>query len=67
MYGSPTTKEIKKKYSCRPGGGAEMGNWGREDSWQGGGWQETGQAVQQPADPATSHSCIDKPGGMAGE
>ena len=25
MYGSPTTKELKKKHSFRPVGGAEMG------------------------------------------
>ena len=27
MYGSPTTKEIKKKHSPRPVGGAEIGSW----------------------------------------
>ena len=27
MYGSPTTKEIKKKYSPRPVGGVETGSW----------------------------------------
>ena len=27
LYGSPTTEELKKKYSCRPVGGAEMGSW----------------------------------------
>ena len=26
LYGSPTTKEVKKKHSSRPVGGAEMGN-----------------------------------------
>ena len=26
MYGSPTTKEIKKKYSSRPVGGVETGS-----------------------------------------
>ena len=26
MYGSPTTKEIKKKHSSRPVGGVEMGS-----------------------------------------
>ena len=35
MYGSPTTKELKKKHSSRIVGGAEMGSWGREDMWQG--------------------------------
>ena len=27
LYGSLTTKEIKKKHSSRPVGGAEMGSW----------------------------------------
>ena len=27
MYGSPTTKELKKKHSSRLVGGAEMGSW----------------------------------------
>ena len=27
LYGSPTTKETKKKHSFRPIGGAEMGSW----------------------------------------
>ena len=39
LYGSPTTKELKKKHSSRPVGGAETGSWGREDSWQGSGWR----------------------------
>ena len=29
-----TTKEIKKKHSSRPEGGAEMHSPGRQDSWQ---------------------------------
>ena len=33
LYGSLTTKELKKKYSPRPVGGAEMGSWGR-NSWK---------------------------------
>ena len=36
LYGSPTTKELKKKHSSRLVGGVEMGSWGREDSQQGG-------------------------------
>ena len=28
LYGSRTTKELKKKYSPRQVGGAEMGSWG---------------------------------------
>ena len=39
LYGSPTTKEIKKKHSSRLAGGAEMGSQGGE---QGGSWR-TGQ------------------------
>ena len=31
LYGSPTTKELKKKHSSRPVGGAEMGSQGGED------------------------------------
>ena len=39
LYGSPATKELKKKHSSRPVEGAETGSWGGEDSWQGGGWK----------------------------
>ena len=38
-YGSPTTKELKKKHSSRPVGGVEMGIWGREDLQQAGSWR----------------------------
>ena len=27
LYGNPTTKELKKKHSSRPVGGAETGSW----------------------------------------
>ena len=27
LYGSPTTKELKKKHSTKPVEGAEMGSW----------------------------------------
>ena len=37
LYGSPTTKEIKKKHSSTLVGGAETGSCVGEDSWQGGG------------------------------
>ena len=43
------TKEIKNKYSSRPVGGAETGNWGGEDSHcscgteTGGVWNEWGR------------------------
>ena len=39
LYGSPTTKELKKKHSSRPVGGTETGSPCGEDSWQGSGWQ----------------------------
>ena len=38
LYGSLTTKELKKKHSFRLVGGAEMGSQDGEDSWWGGGW-----------------------------
>ena len=37
LYGSPTTKELKKKHPSRPVGGAETGSR-VEDTQQGGGW-----------------------------
>ena len=39
LYGSLTTKELKKKHSSRLVGGVETGNWGGEDSRQGGSWR----------------------------
>ena len=39
LYGSPTTKELKKKHSSRPLGGAKTGSRGGEDSPQGSGWR----------------------------
>ena len=46
LYGSPTTKELKKKHSSSLVGGVEMGRWGRDDTQQGGGWQSrAGEAV----------------------
>ena len=37
LYGSPIMKELKKKYSSVPVGGAEAGSQGREDTQQGSG------------------------------
>ena len=42
LYGSPTTKELKKKHSFRQVGGAEMGSRSGENAEQGGGWQMDG-------------------------
>ena len=39
LYGSLTTKELKKKHSSRPVGGVETGSQGREDTWQDSGWR----------------------------
>ena len=41
MARGSNTKEIKNKHSSRPGGAAETGSWGREDS-RGHGGTETG-------------------------
>ena len=43
LYGSTTTKELKKKHSFRLVGGVETGSQSREDAWQGGDWR-TGQS-----------------------
>ena len=71
LYGSPTTKELKKKHSSRLVGGAEMGSWGGEDAWQGGGWLtggwRMGQARWLLGDQMDPNSCTDKPGGTIGE
>ena len=37
LYGSLTTKELKKKHPFRLIGGVELGSWGGEDARQGGG------------------------------
>ena len=73
LYGSPTTKELKKKHSSRLVGGAEMGS--REEKTHGkaaaGG---PGLARQQLIEPVrwrlveqvVPHSCADKLGGTRG-
>ena len=38
LYGSLTTKELKKKHLSRPVGGAETGSQGAVESLQGRGW-----------------------------
>ena len=47
LHGSPTTKELKKKHSPMLEGGVVMGSQGRQDSWEGGGWQTK-----------QSHTCV---------
>ena len=39
LYGSPTSKQLKKKHSFRLIGGLEMGSWGGEDVQQGSNWR----------------------------
>ena len=56
LYGSPTTKELKKKHSPRLVGRAEMGSWGGED-------MQTRWQLNQ----AVPHSCVDNPGETTGE
>ena len=63
LYGSLTTKKLKKKHLSRPVGGAEMRSQGREDRQQGSGWQTRLWLMDQ----AVSHSHVDKPGGTARE
>ena len=45
LYGSPTTKEIKKKHLSRPVGEAEMGSWEEENLRQHGRWTQTGDGL----------------------
>ena len=49
LYGSPTTKELKKKHSSRLVGGAETGSKGEKDIWPRRGWR-TGWERWQLAD-----------------
>ena len=39
LYESLTTKQLKKKHSSRPAGGAEMSSRGGKDSRQSSGWR----------------------------
>ena len=41
LYGSPTTKELKKKHLFRLVGGVEMGSWRGEDWKQGSSWRNS--------------------------
>ena len=68
LYGSPTTKELKKRHSSRPVGGAQMGSPGGEDSRQGGGWRMgSGGVAWWQADRVVRHLHADKLGGTTGE
>ena len=74
LYGSLTTKELKKKHSSRPVGGAEMGSWAEKTCSKAAagrlGWarqQFTDWARWQLAEQAVPHLRADKPRGTTGE
>ena len=56
LYGSPTTKELKKKHSSRLVKGVEIGSQGGEDSWQGCGWRMSGHGSSLQS--GGSHICM---------
>ena len=66
LYGSPTTKELKKKHSSRLVGGAETGSQAERTRGKaatgGPGWVR-----QRLADWVVPNSHADKPGGTTGE
>ena len=68
LYGSPTSKELKKKHSSRLVGEAETGSQRGEDAWPGkavaGG---LGKARRWLADQEAPHLHADKLGGTTGE
>ena len=66
LYGSPTTKELKKKHSSRLVGGAETGSRGEKDIWPRRGWR-TGWERWQLAEQAVPHLRADKQGGTTRE
>ena len=51
LYGSPTTKDLKKPHSSRQVGGAESWGWGREAVWH-------GEAVAVVAEQTVPHSRV---------
>ena len=66
LYGSLTTKKLKKKHSTRLVGGADTGSLGGVDIEQGRGWR-TRAGKQWLAERVVSHLCADKLGGTTGE
>ena len=62
LYGSLTTKELKKKQLTRPVGGAETGSWGKEA------WQQLVDPVRWWLEErVVPHLHVDKPEGTTGE
>ena len=66
LYGSPTTKELKKKHSYRLVWGVEMGSW-VERTWGKVEAGELGQARWRLEDWVVLRSCADTLGGTTGE
>ena len=66
LYGSLTTKELKKEHSPRPVGGVETGRWAEGTSGKEAA-RGLGQAKQQLVDWVVPHSHADKLGGTTGE
>ena len=67
LYGSPTTKELKKKHSSRLVGGAETGSQGGEDwgTWQTGHshicmWVNREEQLRSKIDPVTQGCSMGK-------
>ena len=56
LYGSPTTKGLKKLYSSRRIGGAEIGS--QERTWYGSSEPAVTRQQQQPAEQAVLHSHV---------
>ena len=66
LYGSPTTKELKKKHSSTLVGWVEMGSQHGKDTWQGSICRTVvGEAVAGRWD--FPHLHVHKPGGTTGE
>ena len=70
LHQSLTTKELKEKHSFRPIGGEKTGSQGRDDMWQGDGWQSgrshicmrinCEEQLRNKADPVTQGSSMGK-------
>ena len=66
MYGSPTTKELKKKHSSRPVGGTETGSRA-ERTYSKAAAGGPGQARRCIVEWVVPYSCADNSGGTNGE
>ena len=64
LYGSPKTKELKKKHPCRQVGGAQIGTEWRELMAR---WWLEHWARQWLVEWAVPHLCVNKLGGTTGK